>query len=380
MAFVRNLVGLGEITLEWWENLYSRCCDIMAHPEDYTDSCKGRILATMFFEPSTRTSFSFQAAAQRLGGGTIGFSDPLGTSASKGETLADTIKVISSYSDTVVIRSPQEGSAAAAAMYSYVPVVNAGDGGHFHPTQTLADLATIAQKRSEIGNLSIGLCGDLKYGRTVHSIVEALSLFPNVSFHLISPEELRMPEYVLNQMRDRKQEFVESELFGETIPELDILYMTRIQRERFHSAAEYRRLRGIFVLTNELLERAKPDMLIMHPLPRYGEIDPEVDADPRSVYFDQVRYGMFIRMALLLDFMHQPRLEAPPVTGDSSIKCQNPACVTQTETYLLQAASANVLGASDQSAASGTSGATGESSVSASSSSSAKCRYCDKQL
>ena len=336
MALVRNLVSLGDITMEWWESLYSRCCDIMANLDDYTDSCRGKILATMFFEPSTRTSFSFQAAAQRLGGGIIGFSDPLGTSASKGETLADTIKVISSYSDTIVIRSPLEGSAAVAAMYSDVPVINAGDGGHLHPTQTLADLATIIQKRGEIANLRIGLCGDLKYGRTVHSIVEALSIFPGLSFHLISPEELRMPDYVLSQMRARKQDFVESERFAETIPELDILYMTRIQRERFHSSAEYRRLRGIFVLTKELLKKAKSDLLIMHPLPRYGEIDSEVDEDPRAAYFDQVRYGMFIRMALLLDFMHLPRQTASPLTGDNAVKCQNLACVTQTENYLLQ--------------------------------------------
>ena len=336
MTQLRNLVSLSEMTKTWWESVYARCCDIIAHPEDYVDACRGKILATMFFEPSTRTSFSFQAAVQRLGGGTIGFSDPLGTSASKGETLADTIKVISSYADTVVIRSPLEGSAAAAALYSDVPVINAGDGGHFHPTQTLADLATIAQKRGEIGNFRIGLCGDLKYGRTVHSIVEALAIFPGVSFHLISPEELRMPEYVTAQMRLRNQDFVESEQFTETIPELDILYMTRIQRERFHSSAEYRRLRGIFILTDDLLRYAKPDMLIMHPLPRYGEIDPKVDSDPRAVYFDQVRYGMFIRMALLLEFMHMPRIAQAPISGDSSIKCENPACVTQTETYLVQ--------------------------------------------
>jgi len=333
---IRNIISLADITMEWWESLYAQCCEIIEHPADYTDACKGKVLATMFFEPSTRTSFSFQAAVQRLGGGTIGFSDPLGTSASKGETLADTTKVISQYSDTIVIRSPLEGSATAAAMYSDVPVINAGDGGHFHPTQTLADLATIAQKRGKIENLRIGLCGDLKYGRTVHSIVEAMSIFPGISFHLISPQELRMPDYILSQMRSRNQDFIESEDFVQTIPELDILYMTRIQRERFHSSAEYRRLRGIFILTNELLKQAKPDMLIMHPLPRYGEIDPQVDSDPRAAYFDQVRNGMFIRMALLLNLMHSPRQAPPPLLGNNEIKCENPACVSQTETYLLQ--------------------------------------------
>ena len=354
MAQVRNIIGMGDISRQWWDSLYSRCCDIIEHPGDYADSCRGKILATMFFEPSTRTSFSFQAAAQRLGGATFGFSDPLGTSVSKGETFADTVKIVSSYADTIVIRSPQEGAAAAAALYSDVPVINAGDGGHFHPTQTLADLTTIAQKRGGIGDINIGLCGDLKYGRTVHSIVEAMAVFPGVCFYLISPEELRMPDYVLKNMRLRGQIFIESERFAESIPELDILYMTRIQRERFHSSAEYRRLKGVYILTNKLLENAKPDMLVMHPLPRYGEIDPEVDSDPRAVYFEQARYGMFIRMALLLELLHLPRLAPPPIAGDSeALKCQNPACVTQTEPYLTQLATPDGPG---------------------------KCRYCDKDL
>ena len=338
---MRNLIGLREFSKEWWESLYARCCDIIDNPGMYIDSCRGKILATMFYEPSTRTSFSFQSAAQRLGAGIIGFSDPLGTSASKGETFADTVKMISSYSDTIVIRSPLEGAAEAASMYSDIPVINAGDGGHFHPTQTLADLATIAQKRGEIGNFRIGLCGDLKYGRTVHSIVEAFAAFPNITFHLISPDELRMPDYVLRQMRLRGQDFFETEKFAQSIPELDILYMTRIQRERFHSSAEYRRLKGVFVLTNELLRSAKSDMLIMHPLPRYGEIDPEVDSDSRSVYFEQARFGMYIRMALLLDFMHKPVLSPPPIVSTDSKMCKNPACITQTETYLPQSGSSD---------------------------------------
>jgi len=292
----------------------------------------------MFYEPSTRTSFSFQAAAQRLGGDVFGFSNPLGTSVSKGETLADTIKIVASYADAIVIRSPQEGAATASALYSDVPVVNAGDGGHFHPTQTLADLTTIAQKRGGIADLSIGICGDLKYGRTVHSLVSAMALFPGIRFNLISPRELRMPDYVLDQMRSRGQDFIESERFAESIPELDILYMTRIQRERFHSSSEYRRLKGVFILTKELVETARPDMLVLHPLPRYGEIMPEVDSDPRAVYFEQARYGMFIRMALLLDLLHMPRLAPPPLpeAAEAAVKCGNPACVTQTETYLPQ--------------------------------------------
>ena len=334
----RNMVSVGDLSKEWWESLYSRCCDIIANPGQYVDSCKGKILATMFFEPSTRTSFSFQSAAQRLGGDTFGFSDPLGTSASKGETLADTIRIVASYADSIVIRTPQEGAAAAAAMYSDIPIINAGDGGHFHPTQTLADLTTILQKRGSIDNITVGLCGDLKYGRTVHSLVEALAMYSNVSFRLISPPELKMPAYILDAMRSNGQQFDESEDFAENIPQLDILYMTRIQRERFHSSAEYRRLKGIFILTRRLLDIAKRDMLVLHPLPRYGEIAPEVDSDPRAVYFEQARYGMFIRMALLHDFLHQPRLTPPPTlsSAEAPVKCQNPACVTQSETYLPQ--------------------------------------------
>jgi aspartate carbamoyltransferase catalytic subunit len=292
----------------------------------------------MFFEPSTRTSFSFQSAVQRVGGSTFGFSDPLGTSASKGETLADTMRIVASYAHSVVIRTPQEGAATAAAMYSDVPIINAGDGGHFHPTQTLADLTTIMQKRGDIRNICVGICGDLKYGRTVHSLAEALGMFPGVSFRLISPSELRMPQYALDMISANGQEYVESEQFAENIPELDILYMTRIQRERFHSSAEYRRLKGVFVLSKELMGTAKSDMLVMHPLPRYGEIEPDVDDDPRAVYFEQARYGMFIRMALLHDFLHIPRAAPPPVPNGNAapIKCENPACITQTETYLPQ--------------------------------------------
>jgi len=323
------------MTREWWDGLYLRCCDIITRPGVYADSCRGKILATMFYEPSTRTNFSFQAAAQRLGAGVFGFSDPLGTSVSKGETLADTTRMTASYSDTIVIRSPQEGSATAAALYSEVPVINAGDGGHFHPTQTLTDLTTIAQERGSIGNLRIGICGDLKNGRTVHSLVEAMAMFPGISFSLISPHELRLPEYILEQMRGHGQSYSESECLAECIPELDILYMTRVQRERFHDAAEYRRLKDVYILTKKMLDGAKSDMLIMHPLPRYGEIAQDVDYDPRAVYFKQARYGMLIRMALLLDFMHLPR-QTPQLTQSAlgAADCANPACVTQSDPHL----------------------------------------------
>ncbi|MDR2570900.1 MAG: aspartate carbamoyltransferase [Oscillospiraceae bacterium] len=337
MVPVRKLVSIEDLSREWWDAMYSRCCDIIARPGVYADSCRGKILASMFYEPSTRTNFSFQAAAQRLGAGVFGFSDPVGTSASKGETLADTIRMTAAYSSTIVIRSPQEGSATASALFSEVPVINAGDGGHSHPTQTLTDLTTIAQKRGSIGNIRIGLCGDLKHGRTVHSLVEAMEMFPGISFYLISPQELRFPDYVLERMSAVGQSFEETEVLADVIPELDVLYMTRIQRERFSDAGEYRRLKDVYILKRKMLDGAKPDMQIMHPLPRVDEISTDVDTDPRAVYFEQARYGMLIRMALLLDFMHLPR-EVPPVKLDDADaapgECTNPACITQSDRYL----------------------------------------------
>ncbi|MCL2391016.1 MAG: aspartate carbamoyltransferase [Oscillospiraceae bacterium] len=335
MTQVRKLVSVADMSRAWWEQLYMQCCDIIARPETYADTCRGKLFASMFYEPSTRTNFSFQAAAQRLGAGVFGFSDPLGTSVSKGETLADTIRMTASYSDTIVIRSPQEGAATAAALYSEVPVINAGDGGHFHPTQTLTDLATIAIERGSIENLKIGICGDLKHGRTVHSLVDAMGMFPGISFYLISPKELSLPGYILKQIKLHGQKHVESERLEACISELDILYMTRVQRERFHDAAEYRRLKDVYILTKKMLSGAKSDLLIMHPLPRYGEITTDVDDDPRAVYFQQARYGMFIRMSLLLEFMHLPRQLPPPVTFDlTTLQCNNPACVTQSDVYL----------------------------------------------
>ena len=335
MTTVRKLVSVDDMSRKWWDRLYSQCCDIILRPDIYSNTCRGKLFASMFFEPSTRTNFSFQAAAQRLGAGVFGFSDPLGTSVSKGETLADTIRMTASYSDTLVIRSPQEGAATAAALYSDVPVVNAGDGGHFHPTQTLTDLTTIAQKRGSIENLKIGICGDLKHGRTVHSLVEAMEMFEGISFYLISPKELRLPEYILDQMSANGQKYVESETLIDCIPELDVLYMTRVQRERFHDAAEYRRLKDVYILTKKMLEGAKSDMLIMHPLPRYGEIAVDVDDDPRAVYFEQARYGMFIRMSQLLDFLHLPRQAPAPTKSEiTKSECNNPACITQSDFYL----------------------------------------------
>lgn len=314
--------------------MYKQCCDIIARPGEYSLSCSGRVLATLFYEPSTRTYFSFQAAMMRLGGDVFGFSEPNNTSTAKGETLADTVRMMSSYADAIVIRSPYEGAAMAASLYSEVPIINAGDGGHFHPTQTLADLTTIAQRRGTIGNLNVGICGDLLYGRTVHSLVLALSMFPNISYYLISPRELSIPDYMLHHLKKRNQKYIEITSLESTLPQLDILYMTRIQRERFSNPKDYDRLKSVYVINRRKLQAAKEDCLVMHPLPRLDEINRDVDDDPRAVYFDQARYGMFIRMALLLKMVYCERVPVEPALPNTDLKCVNPKCITTTETYL----------------------------------------------
>jgi aspartate carbamoyltransferase catalytic subunit len=331
---IRHLISIEDVTLDWWNELYALCRDIIARPGDYSLSCSGRVLASLFFEPSTRTNFSFQAAMMRLGGSVFGFSEPGGTSTAKGETLADTVRMMSSYADTIVIRSPHEGAAKAASLYSEVPIINAGDGGHFHPTQTLADLTTISMRRGGIGDMNIGICGDLLNGRTVHSLVTALAMFPNVNYYLISPRELAIPDYMLAYLKKQNQKYIEVTSLESTLPQLDILYMTRIQRERFKDPAAYERLKNVYVLNRRKLQAARKDCLVMHPLPRLDEISRDVDDDPRAVYFDQARYGMFIRMALLLKMTHAPRVPVVPCTPAAGYRCVNPACVTGTETYL----------------------------------------------
>lgn len=331
---VRHLVSVDDVTPAWFTELYSICRDMILKPEGYVDACHGKVMASLFFEPSTRTNFSFQSAMMRLGGSVFGFSDPSGTSASKGESLADTIRMVSAYADAVVMRSPQEGAALAGSLYSQVPLINAGDGGHMHPTQTLTDLTTICQKRGYVGDLNVGLCGDLKNGRTVHSLALALAKFPNIRFTFISPRELAMPAYVLTALREAGQKYAEVTSLESTIPQLDVLYMTRIQKERFADPLEYERNRGLYILTRRKLERARADMLVMHPLPRVDEISPDVDDDPRAVYFEQARYGMFIRMALLYRFVHAPRLETPSAYDPTPPLCKNERCVTKTELYL----------------------------------------------
>jgi aspartate carbamoyltransferase catalytic subunit len=336
---IRNLISIEDVPVEWWERLYALCVDIMDSPGDYTGACVGKVLATLFYEPSTRTNFSFQSAMLRLGGGVFGFAEPNATSSAKGETLADTVRIAGSYADAVVLRSPLEGAALAASMYSDVPIINAGDGGHHHPTQTLTDLTTIARLRGGVGDMTIGLCGDLRYGRTAHSLILALSMFPGITYYLISPPELRAPGYITARLRERGADYREVSDMSQTLPELDILYMTRIQRERFSDPAQYDRLRGTYVLDSRAMRAARQDMLVMHPLPKLDEIAPDVDEDPRAVYFEQARYGMFIRMALLLtltDLPRQPPERTVSPANGARGACPNPLCVTRSETYLPQ--------------------------------------------
>ena len=332
---MRHLIDFGDLTREEWDALYARASQIIDAPEQFIDVCRGKVAASLFFEPSTRTNFSFQTAMLRLGGTVFGFADPNSSSVSKGETLKDTVKMVSGYADVIVMRTPWEGSAKAASLYSHVPIINAGDGGHMHPTQTMADLTTITRLHGGVDGLSLGLCGDLKNGRTVHSLIKATEKFKDVKFFLISPRELAVPEYIRTFMREHDIWFTEVTGLEAVIPQLDVLYMTRIQRERFVDPLEYERNKGIYVLTRRKLERAKPDMLVMHPLPRVDEITVDVDDDPRAAYFQQARYGMFARMALLADLANQPRLEQTDVVeiGTKPV-CTNPRCITQTEHYL----------------------------------------------
>ena len=331
---MRHLIDFGDLPREEWDALYAQASRIIDHPEDYLDACRGRVACSLFYEPSTRTNFSFQTAMLRLGGTVFGFADPKSSSVAKGETLKDTIKMVSGYSDVVIMRNPKEGAAKAASLYSNVPVINAGDGGHMHPTQTMADLTTITKLRGGVDGLSIGLCGDLKNGRTVHSLIKALAKFRDIKFYLISPRELAIPEYLRRFMKANDMWNVEVTGLETVIPQLDVLYMTRIQRERFVDPLEYERCKGVYILTRSKLERAKPELLVMHPLPRVDEIHIDVDDDPRAVYFEQARYGMFARMALLMDLANQPRLPDEAVEIGTRPVCHNPNCITQTELYL----------------------------------------------
>ncbi|GMQ60950.1 aspartate carbamoyltransferase [Vallitalea maricola] len=297
----KHLIQPDDFTVEELEEIFTLADDIIKDPDKYLDVCKGKLLATLFYEPSTRTRFSFEAAMLRLGGGVFGFSEASSSSVSKGESIGDTIRVVGCYADIAVMRHPKEGAPKLASKYSNIPVINAGDGGHQHPTQTLTDLLTIRSYKKSFSNNVIGLCGDLKFGRTVHSLVKALSRYENIKFVFIAPPELEIPSYITDELTDH--EFYQTSNLEEAIPELDILYMTRIQKERFFNEEEYLRLKGYYLLDNDKLTNAKEDMIILHPLPRVDEISTEVDNDPRAVYFNQAKYGMYVRMALILKLL-----------------------------------------------------------------------------
>ena len=297
----RHLMNILDLTVDEIDGLLRLASEIYARPADYRDACRHQILATLFFEPSTRTRLSFESAMLSLGGNVLGFSDAASSSARKGESVADTVAVVSGYADIIAMRHPKEGAPMVAAAHSLVPVINAGDGGHYHPTQTLTDLMTVRQEKGGLSGLTVGLCGDLKFGRTVHSLLGALTRYGGMKFVLISPDELRLPEFVRKNCLDATgAPYTESRSLEEVMGELDLLYMTRVQRERFFNEEEYLRLKDSYVLTTEKLRSAKPDMLILHPLPRVNEISTEVDADPRACYFRQAHYGRYVRMALIL--------------------------------------------------------------------------------
>ncbi|MBO5097795.1 MAG: aspartate carbamoyltransferase [Agathobacter sp.] len=301
---MRHLISPLDFSVEELDKLLNLANDIENNPDKYADACKRKKLATCFYEPSTRTRLSFEAAMLNLGGSVLGFAGADSSSAAKGESVSDTIRVISSYADICAIRHPKEGAALVAASKSDIPVINAGDGGHQHPTQTLTDLLTIRSLKGRLDNLTIGLCGDLKFGRTVHSLIHALARYENVKFILISPEELRVPEYIREDvLKANDIEFQEVERLEDAIGELDALYMTRVQRERFFNEEDYIRLKDFYVLNKEKLSQAKEDMLVLHPLPRVNEIAVEVDDDPRAVYFKQAQYGVYVRMALILTLL-----------------------------------------------------------------------------
>ena len=301
---MRSLINILDFSVEELDQLIATAEDIIANPVKYRDSCKYKKLATLFFEPSTRTRLSFEAAMLELGGSVLGFSAANSSSAAKGESVADTVRTVGCYADIIAMRHPKEGAPVVAARKAGVPVINAGDGGHNHPTQTLADLLTIWRKKGRFDNLTIGLCGDLKFGRTVHSLVGAMARYPGVKFVFISPEELRIPRYVIDdELTPRGIPYEEVSTMEEVMPNLDILYMTRVQRERFFNEADYIRLKDTYILTPDKLTPAKSDLIVMHPLPRVNEISVAVDDDPRAMYFPQAKNGMFIRMALILKML-----------------------------------------------------------------------------
>ncbi len=301
---MRSLIDIQQLSVEEIDELIALANDIIAHPDDYREKCRYKKLATLFFEPSTRTRLSFEAAMYELGGQVLGFSEAQSSSAAKGESVADTVRVVSGYADIIAMRHPKEGAPLVATRSATVPVINAGDGGHLHPTQTLTDLLTISREKGRLTDMTVGVCGDLKFGRTVHSLIAAMARYSNVKFALISPVELKLPSYIKKEIiQARKLDYIQTTDLAAVMPELDILYMTRVQRERFFNEEDYLRLKDSYILTPEKLETAKSDLSILHPLPRANEISTAVDSDPRAVYFKQVKNGKYVRMALILKLL-----------------------------------------------------------------------------
>lgn len=339
---MRSLNSILELSVEELDVLIATAKDIIAHPEAYQDKCAHKKLATLFFEPSTRTRLSFESAMLELGGSVIGFSEASSSSASKGESVADTAKILSCYADIIAMRHPKEGAPFVASLAASIPVINAGDGGHNHPTQTLADLLTISREMGRLDNLTIGLCGDLKYGRTVHSLIEAMSRYSGIRFILISPAELKIPGFIRYNVLERNHiPYTEVTSLDEAMPQLDVLYMTRIQRERFDDPYEYERLKDSYVLDTEKMKLAKERMCVLHPLPRVNEISVKVDDDPRAAYFRQALNGKHMRMALILKLLEEAKQN--PVKRPLEVEgleydrvCRNPKCITQTEQELPQ--------------------------------------------
>lgn len=301
---IRNLISITDFSVEEIDKMIGVAGDIMTNPDKYIDICKGKKLATLFFEPSTRTRLSFEAAMLELGGSVLGFSEASSSSAAKGESVSDTIRTVGCYADIIAMRHPKEGAPVVAARRTTVPIINGGDGGHHHPTQTLTDLLTITREKGRLNNLTVGLCGDLKFGRTVHSLIEAMLRYENVKFVLIAPPELRVPQYIIDMLEKAGAEYKQVETMEAVMPELDILYMTRVQRERFFNEEDYIRLKDTYILNMDKLASAKKDMAILHPLPRVNEISVEVDDDPRAAYFRQALCGKYIRMALILNLLN----------------------------------------------------------------------------
>ena len=336
---MKSLIDIVDFSVEELQQLLDTACDIIDNPDKYAESCKRKKLATLFFEPSTRTRLSFEAAMWELGGSVIGFSEASSSSAAKGESVADTAKMISCYADIMAMRHPKEGAPYVAAKAATIPVINAGDGGHCHPTQTLADLLTIYREHGHFDGLTIGCCGDLKYGRTVHSLISAMSRYQNVKIVLISPEELKLPDYIKEEVLDKNNmTYVETTSLEEAMPSLDVLYMTRIQRERFDDIAVYERLKDSYILTPEKLVTAKESMRILHPLPRVNEISVKVDEDPRAAYFRQALNGKYMRMALILKLLAEAEqgLQMPEQTDVlvGKLHFENPRCITSCEQEL----------------------------------------------